>query len=343
MGGNHSEPRCSNLDGGTIASNENADGSAVTADLNGHDLLASLLDRHQMPKIEIRKFASVNSFAMDLEIAYRLCCEIAEALSDPDTAGVVVTHGTDTMEETAYLSDLLVGSNKPVVFTGAQRHAGEADTDGPRNLRDAILCANDPSLRGYGSVIVFEGEVHAARDVSKTHTSRVDAFRSAGLGKLGEVDHGDVWMYRKPLQRCFIRTEKLEPRVEMALCGLGATPTFLDYCVQANVRGLVVSAFGRGNAPKGFAEAASRLIQQDIPVVVASRCSEGRTSPIYGGDSGGVTLENIGVLFAGTLSAVKARMLLSASLGAGASFNELATQFEMANRNTSPLLADSSE
>lgn len=304
--------------GGTIASTADSAGGPVNAGLAGARLLETLHVQPDGINVQVEDFQAVGSYALDLETVHRLCDRIATCLSDDNVDGVVVTHGTDTMEESAFLADLLVKSDKPVVFTGAQRHAGAPDTDGPRNIADAIRCAACDGLKGQGAVIVFEGDIHAARDVTKAHTSRVDTFRSIGLGKLGEVDAGAVYVYRRVPARHTVAAARLDPNVELMLLGLGSRPDFLDYCAAAGKSGVVLAAFGRGNAPRGFADRIARLTANSIPVVIASRCFEGRTLPVYGKDSGGRTLEDAGVIFAGNLSAIKARLLLSALLGAQA-------------------------
>ena len=304
--------------GGTIASTAESAGGPVNAGVAGARLLDTLHERPEGIEVRVEDFEAVGSYALDLETVHRLCARIEACLSDDAVHGVVVTHGTDTMEESAYLADLLVASDKPVVFTGAQRHAGAPDTDGPRNIAGAIRCAASGDLIGQGAVILFEGNIHAARDVSKIDTSRVDTFRCIGLGKLGEVDGGAVHLYRRGVARRTLAAPRLDPGVELILLGLGSTPDYLEYCESSGKTGIVLAAFGRGNAPKGFAERIARLTAQGIPVIVTSRCAEGRTQPIYGKDLGGRTLEDAGVIFAGTLSAIKARLLLAALLGAGA-------------------------
>lgn len=314
--------------GGTIASAQNKD--AVTAGIEGKTLLQGVTIPAPDITVQVQEFKASGSYALDLSTVFRLCRTIEEALSDPSTDGVVVTHGTDTMEESAFLAWLMVRSEKPVVFTGAQRHAGLADTDGPRNISDAISAAASSALTGIGPVIVFEGDIHAARYVTKAHTSRVDAFRSIGLGKLGEVDQGRVCVYQRPAHRPpKIQTKRLEPEVELIGLGLGSSPKMVTLAAEHGTRGFVLAAFGRGNAPNGFAEEIARLSERNIPVVVASRCHEGRTQPIYGNDSGGATLAKNGAIFAGDYSPVKARLLLSAGLGAGYSKEEIASLFEL--------------
>ncbi len=314
--------------GGTIASTAQTAGGPVIAGVAAGRLLDSL---HEIPEgiaVQVEDFEAVGSYALDLETVHNLCRRIGEVLADDTVDGVVVTHGTDTMEESAFLADLLVASDKPVVFTGAQRHADAPDTDGPRNIADALSCAACDGLREQGAVILFEGDIHAARAVTKAHTSRVDTFRSPGLGKLGEVDDGTVYIYRRSVDRLSLAAPRLDPGVELVLLGLGSTPDYLDYCATAGKSGIVLSAFGRGNAPRGFAERISRLTAAGLPVVVASRCPEGRTLPVYGNDSGGRTLQDAGVIFSGDLSPIKARLLLSVLLGADAREAEIRAAFE---------------
>lgn len=315
--------------GGTIASVRDQSSGAVNAGLTGDALLAQLHAPLPGINVTVENFQAEGSYALELSTIHRLCARIQDLLTSPDVDGIVVTHGTDTMEESAFLAWLLVGSSKPVVFTGAQRHADMLDTDGPRNIRDAILAAAHPDLEGVGPVIAFEGELHSARYVTKAHTSRVDTFRSPGHGKLGEVDLGEVHIYgRLAHARPVLATPHLCPDVELILLGLGSSTRLIEAAVAHGAKGIVLSAFGRGNAPKGFADTIGRLQDQGIPVVLASRCFEGRARPIYGGDSGGVSLLQSGAILAADLSAVKARLLLSALLGKHHDLGELKSEFE---------------
>ena len=220
---------------------------------------------------------------------------------------MVVTHGTDTMEESAYLADLVVVSEKPIVFTGAQRHADEPDSDGPRNLRDAILVAAAQPTRGLGTVILFEQEIHAARDATKRHTSRVGTFHSGEHGQLGEVDGAQVFVQRQPRLRRSIPVERIEPSGGSRALASGA-------------KGLVLEAFGRGNATPAINEAVAEAVRGGVPVLVTSRCPEGRARPIYG-QGGGVDLARAGGLFAGDLTGPKARVLLAVLLGGPAGWS----------------------
>lgn len=316
--------------GGTIASSRKEGSDRVVANVSGAELKSHLHDPLAGIDIEVDDFCSVGSFAFDLPLAYSLARHIDTALADADCDGVVVTHGTDTMEESCYMADLLVASDKPVVFTGAQRHAGNPDTDGPRNIAEAIRVAAAPRARGLGAVIVFEQDIHAGRDVTKAHTARVDTFRSNAYGKLGEVDGENVCIYRKPAQRFHVEAQKVVPEVELMKLAMGSSPAFLEFAVARGARAIVIEALGRGNAPNGFAEAIAPIVDKGIPVIVASRCQEGRAHPIYGGGSGGKDLADAGAIFAGDLSGLKARILASVLLGRDAGNEQFRRDFERA-------------
>ncbi len=315
--------------GGTIASGASGKGDgAVITNRKGAALMATLHDPLDGIAIEVDDFTSVGSYALDLPTVHRLIGVIAAHLRRDDCDGVVVTHGTDTMEETAFVAELLIDSDKPVVFTGAQRHADMADTDGPRNIADAVRVAADPAARGIGAVVVFEGDIHAARTVSKTHTSRVDTFRSAGYGKIGEIDSGVVFIERR-VQRHVFPDMGLAEGVELVKPGLGSSAAYLDFCASAGVSGVVIEAFGRGNVPPGYADAVARLVKSGVPVIVTSRCPEGRTLALYGGDGGATSLAAAGAVFAGELSAIKSRLLLSVLLAAGAGPDTISETFAL--------------
>jgi L-asparaginase len=298
--------------GGTIASRFDRERGAVTSQTAG----AELLGRTAVPadvEVAIDDFVMVGSFNFDLELVFRLTGRIAVHLGDPAVAGVVVTQGTDTMEESAFMADLLVASDKPVVFTGAQRNADEPDSDGPRNLADAIRVAAAPEARRLGTVVVFEQEIHAARDVTKVHSARVGTFASLEHGKLGEVDGERVIVHRRPLMRHTFAVEAIESRVDVVKIVMGSDGRFIDHAVADGARAVVLEAFGRGNATLAVLDAVRRAIGKGVLVAVTTRCPQGRVEPIYG-NGGGKDLAAAGAVFAGDLSGIKTRVLLAVLL-----------------------------
>jgi L-asparaginase len=272
---------------------------------------------HAVPsgvELVVEQFCNIGSFRFDLELAFRIARRAGEIVAGPEVLGVVVTQGTDTMEESSYLADLVVGSDKPVVFTGAQRHADEPDSDGPRNLAQAITVAAAPEARGLGAMVVFEGELHAARDAAKLHASRVGTFWSGEHGKLGEIDGERVVVQRRPTLRRTFAVNRIEPRIDLVRLAMGSDGRFIRCAVETGARGIVLEAFGRGNANHEVVAAIRDAVAQGLPVLVTSRCAQGRVKPVYG-DGGGKDVAAAGAIFAGDLSGLKARVLLSVLLG----------------------------
>lgn len=297
----------------------------VSATASGRELVGLLHDKLPGITIEIDEFCTIASFNLDLKLAFGLAQRIAQHLSRTEVDGVVVTHGTDTMEESAFLADLVVATDKPVVFTGAQRNADEPDTDGPRNLAGAIRLAAS-GMRGLGAVILFDQEFHAARDATKTHAYRAGTFTSMEHGKLGEIDGDCIIVHRRPVLRATIPTGRIEPAVDLVKLVMGADARFIRCSVQSGARGIVIEGFGRGNATLAVVEGVREAITAGVSVVVATRCPEGRVKPIYG-NGGGSDLAVAGAIFAGDLAGVKARVLLSVLLGAGLERDTVAERF----------------
>jgi L-asparaginase len=310
--------------GGTIASRLDKARGHVSATASGAELLTLLHDELPGISVEIDEFCNIGSFNIDLALAFRLARRIEQHLARADVASVAVSHGTDTLEESAFLADLVVAGDKLIVFTGAQRHADEPDTDGPRNLGGAIRLAAS-GLRGLGAVILFDQEFHAARDATKVHAYRTAAFTSMGHGKLGEIDGHRVILHRRPVLRATIQTERIEPAVDLIKLVMGSDARFIRCAIESGAGGIVIEAFGRGNATLAVVEGVREAIAAGLPVVVASRCPQGRVQPIYG-NGGGKDLAAAGAIFAGDLTGVKARVLLSVLLGAGHSREAIAEQ-----------------
>ena len=301
--------------GGTIAMRPDpATGKLVPA-VSGEELV-EMLGWPEAPPLQLDDFARVPSFDVHGGLALLLALRVNEHAAREDVAGVVVTHGTDTMEESVYLIDRLLASEKPVVLTGAQRGADEPDTDGPRNLRDAIRVAASAHAAGRGAMIVFAGEIHAAREARKVHTSAVRAFDSPGYGPIGTVDAGSVRFRRRPDRRAPSPVPSALAPVDLIRLYAGSDARFLRAAVASGVRAIVLEGTGRGNANEQVVEGVREAVAAGVPVVVCSRCVAGRVEPVYG-RGGGRDLEEAGALFAGDLAGPKARVLLQIALGAG--------------------------
>ncbi len=303
--------------GGTIASRaEPATGAAVPA-VSGDELLASVPQLAAIAAGRVREFSRVSSWNITPSMLVDLARAAQSALDDPDVAGVVVTHGTDTMEESAFALQLVLNSVKPVVFTGAMRHAGQPFPDGPRNLLAAAQVAVDPATRGIGVVVVMHDEIHAARYVTKTHATALDALRSPATGPIGAVDDAGVWLRWLPPR--LPRLPLVEPVEDVYLVrmAMGLPDRLIRAVLDGGGRGLVIEGSGAGNVYGGWEAAIRDLIAADVPVVLVSRTGGGRVVPSYGGAGGGRTLVERGVIPGGDLSGPKARLALMFALGAG--------------------------
>jgi len=250
-----------------------------------------------------------------------LCRMLGELTSTGDYDGVVVTHGTDTLEETAFLADISLQTEKPVVFTAAMRSLSEMGVDGPRNLRGALLTAATPEVQELGVTVVLNDEIHSAGRVTKNYTSNVSSFSSPGYGPLGFVDQDRILLQRTPLWRLHLPPGELRMDHEVGLVRVAAGFGHREvlHCLEDGYRGLVIEALGRGNVPPRVAEAAEEVASKGVIVCVTSRCYVGRVLGVYDYTGGGVDLERRGLILAGDMQGHKLRLFLMASLGMGLS------------------------
>lgn len=316
--------------GGTIGmAREAPDGSAVPR-LSGSDIAASipeLSDRFELTAFEFGRFPGPH---MTGQRVRELRGAIEEALAG-DQDGVVVSHGTDTIEETAFSLDLFHRSEKPAVVVGAMRTKDEPSWDGPINLLDACLTAGSDVAKNLGTLIVKNRTIHAASEATKTHTGSLDAFVSPECGPLGEVDLDRAILHRRPIRRYVLpdTAGAAEPQpVEMLSAHCDSDGRIVDASVELGFRGIVVQAMGRGNVPPRMFEALKRAIDRGVCVSICSRCWGGRTAPLYGYDGGGASLRDAGAIFSPTLGGVKTRIALGYLLADGRNRDEIARFFE---------------
>lgn len=255
----------------------------------------------------------------------RIWTVIATSLADPRMDGVVVVQGTDTIEETSFAWDLRHDGPKPVVVTGAMRAPHEADYDGPANLRDAVAVAAAPSAREVGVVVTLAGMIEPADDVSKTHATALNTFKSPNVGSLGNVVDGRVRIDRgRGVRRHVAGDGPGSSRVHLVMAGIGTDGALVDAAMAVGAEGIVVAATGSGNTAPAMLAAAERAIRAGIPVVLASRCPEGAVGTAYAFPGGSATWMRAGAIPAGTLCAVKARVALAYGVAAGMDRDELA-------------------
>lgn len=309
--------------GGTIAMRKDELGKVVPA-VSGHELIDSLPELTEEADWEICELSNVASCNIDPKHMKTLAMVVEQRfLLDPSLKGIIITHGTDTLEETAYFLDVTIKDSRPVILTASQRDASESDSDGPRNLHNAMRIALDPRAVNRGVVIALNEEINAARDVRKLHTSHVDAFNSGDIGALGTIDTGEVIWHRKP--EFTVKLGVPETLANIAICKTytGMPASILGAMVQDESEALVIEAFGRGNLPPQLMGEISDIIARGVPVVITSRCLFGRTAPVYGYPGGGADLERVGAWFAADLSTEKVRLFLGIALGQGMNKKEL--------------------
>ena len=303
--------------GGTIASKQDPAKGGYVAALSAEDLVAAVPAIKKIAQIQAEQISNIPSQDMTPEIWLRLAGRVNELLARPEITGIVVTHGTNTLEETAYFLDLTTVGVKPVILVGAQRPASDTDSDGPRNLLDAIRVAVASEAASKGVMVVMNGQINAARDVTKTNTNRVETFRGLEFGQLGVVDVQRVRFYRAPLRReTFTVDSKTRlGRVDIVAGYAGADGLLIRSLLRDNsVQGLVISALGLGNVPGSMFDAIQEARSRGIPVVISTRVPTGRVFPLSAAKGSALELQKIGCVLADDLSPQKARILLMLAL-----------------------------
>ena len=310
--------------GGTISMKlDPATGAAVPA-LGADDILAQVPALSDVCDVESEDFSRLPGPHVTPEQMWRLARRAAAWLERPDIDGIVITHGTDTIEETAYLLSLVLTSDKPVVLVGAMRTVSDPSWDGPANLLAAARVASSPAARGYGVLVVMDENILPAREVRKVHTESSGSFATPEFGPLGVVDAGIVIFKRSPLARPAwndagaepgLRVRRIEAGVELLQTYTGMDDGLIRAVAGGGARGLAIVAFGRGNVPPAIVPALADAVRAGTLVTISSRCVAGRVAPRYGYEGGGLQLTQIGAILAGDLSGAKARLLQMVALG----------------------------
>lgn len=310
--------------GGTIASRGDGDQGAVATD-TAADLAQ---DRYGELSVSARDVLTTGSYRLGLGELRRIAEHVREALADPANDGVVVTHGTDTLEETAFLLDLVHASTKSVVLTGAQHAADSPDPDGPRNVGEAVLAAADARLRGSGALVSFAGQVRSARGARKAHTTAGSPFE--GGVEVAHLAGDELVMTARPVRRDPLPLPPPEfdtTRVDIVSAYPGATPDLLDFAVRSGARAVVLAGTGTGNAGPGFADAVRRAVGTGCAVVLSSRVPWGPVVPVYG-NGGGVDLVAAGAIPSGGLNPYQARILAALLISLGTSPVDMPEEFQ---------------
>ena len=307
--------------GGTISMHRDPEAGGNVPAHAGEALvgLAGGLDRAGPYRIE--NWAMVPASHLGPDRLWALRERVSQIGASGEVRGIVIAHGTDTMEETAYLLDRTLDPRIPVAITGAMRTSSDQGWDGPRNLLDAAAVAASPQSTGRGVMVVFHGKILAGRTAVKTHTTDLDAFSAPHAEPLGRVKEEKVeYLVGGPTAGSApLQLRGLSARIALVPMVVGDTGEMLDLA-RPKHDGVVIVAFGSGNVPPGAVPAIRRWVEDRKPVVLATRCPSGAVSPLYAFEGGGARLTAIGAIPAGPRAASQARMELMLSVSAGTSY-----------------------
>ncbi len=311
--------------GGTIAMTKGANGLALPS-VNAEDLVRTLPDLISAGEIHTLSWKNVPSTHLDFADIIELS-HILNKYHQEGFTGAVITHGTDLIEETSYLLDLVTNIEMGIVITGAQRNPSLPGADGPANMLDAAIIAASPKATREGVLVVFNGEAHAARDVSKTHTSRLDTFQSPEFGPLAVVTNMQAHWCRQNLIREHYTVADVNKRVEVVKCTLGDDGRLIELLLKERIDGLVIEGLGAGHVTPGMMPRIREAVATGIPVVLSSRCFGRLFTNTYGFAGSERELRDAGVIFGDALPSIKARVKLSVLLAAGLKPGEISDCF----------------
>ncbi|MFD1030886.1 asparaginase [Metaplanococcus flavidus] len=308
--------------GGTIASREISKGLLKSGAISGRELaeLCQLPEDIEVNVIDVFQLPSMHiGFEQMLEIQQA----VEQEFKDDSVSGVVVTHGTDTLEETAFFLDLTLNDNRPVVVTGSQRSPEEVGTDVYSNLRNSINAAVDLTLRDVGTVVVFNERIYSAKYVKKVHSSNLQGFDSFGHGYLGIIDNDKVRVYQKPIYREIHKVTEDLPRVDIVKCHSGQDGYMIEMLVKGGSAGIILEAAGRGQVSPHMVESIAQAVKSGVFVILSTSAEEGHVYPSYGYPGSAHDLLAQGVFLGSDYDSKKARIKLAVVLASSGKVDEL--------------------
>ena len=309
--------------GGTISMQADDSGAVVTSQENPMNHVSNPLEGVEVHALDFFNLPSPHIKPKHMLALYQ---KIKEEATNYD--GVVITHGTDTLEETAYFLDTMEVPNMPIVLTGAMRSSNELGSDGVYNYLSALRVASDDKAADKGVLVVMNDEIHAAKYVTKTHTTNVSTFQTPTHGPLGLIMKHEILYFKTAEPRVRFDLDRIQGLVPIIPVYAGMTEELLDLLPVDQLDGLIIQAFGAGNVPKETSQKLNALIQEGLPIALVSRCFNGIAEPVYAYEGGGVCLQKAGVFFVKELNAQKARLKLLIAINAGLTGDELRAYME---------------
>ena len=309
--------------GGTISMQADNSGAVVTSQENPMNHVSNPLEGVEVHALDFFNLPSPHIKPKHMLALYQKIKEEADHYD-----GFVITHGTDTLEETAYFLDTMEVPHKPIVLTGAMRSSNELGSDGVYNYLSALRVASDDKAADKGVLVVMNDEIHAAKYVTKTHTTNVSTFQTPTHGPLGLIMKHEILYFKTAEPRVRFDLDRIQGLVPIIPVYAGMTEELLDLLPVDQLDGLIIQAFGAGNVPKETSQKLNALIQEGLPIALVSRCFNGIAEPVYAYEGGGVCLQKAGVFFVKELNAQKARLKLLIAINAGLTGDELRAYME---------------
>lgn len=309
--------------GGTISMQADDSGAVVTSQDNPMNHVSNPLEGVEVHALDFFNLPSPHIKPKHMLALYQKIKEEADHYD-----GFVITHGTDTLEETAYFLDTMEVPHKPIVLTGAMRSSNELGSDGVYNYLSALRVASDDKAADKGVLVVMNDEIHAAKYVTKTHTTNVSTFQTPTHGPLGLIMKYEILYFKTAEPRVRFDLDRIQGLVPIIPVYAGMTEELLDLLPVDQLDGLIIQAFGAGNVPKETSQKLNALIQEGLPIALVSRCFNGIAEPVYAYEGGGVCLQNAGIFFVKELNAQKARLKLLIAINAGLTGDELRAYME---------------
>ncbi|MBU1144710.1 MAG: asparaginase [Firmicutes bacterium] len=322
---------CLIFTGGTITMKIDDVNHSVIPAFSAAEIMASLLNSEIYKELEIIEFSKVPSPSITPQLMLEISELIKQLVYREDVCGIVLVHGTDTLEETAFFLDIILETKKPVIVTGSMKSSSELGFDGINNLVSSILVAKSVYAQDKGVLVVMNDQINAASEVTKTNTLSLDTFKSLDYGPLGIVDNRQVIFHRNvSYTRTHVNTNSFVLDVSLLKAYSGMDSSVINYLVENHLTsGIVIEALGRGNLPPSTLEGIQNAISHQIPVIICSRCPSGRVLDTYGYVGGGKHLTTLGCILAPNLNGQKARILLMLALSVSKDTLYLKSVFEI--------------
>lgn len=297
--------------GGTIAMRVDTNLDGAIPSLSPNEIVSTLSGITEFDNLVVHEFSRKASPSITNQDMQQLANLVEDYLSKKEFLGVVIIHGTDTLEETAFYMNAVIKSSKPVVLTGSMKNASEFGYDGLTNLVSSIKVCSSPESVNKGTLVVMNDTINSAVEVTKTHTMSLDTFKSVEFGPLGIIDHEEVIYYRDVTHhRTYNLNNQINENTYLIKIVAGMNGHFIEYLISRGAKGIVLEALGRGNVPPMMLDSIQKALFKGIHIVIVSRCYSGRVLDTYAYQGGGKDLTNMGCILGGNFNGQKARILL---------------------------------